>query len=70
MVGIMQPRDAPKRKRFVFVTVIFAAVLIDAILLAYVARFIHDHGYDLRPRHAAVAKPCSSLNRSFDRIGG
>ena len=58
MAGIMQPPDAPKRKRFVFVTVIFAAVLIDATLLAYVhAQFIHDRGYDLRPRHAAVAKP-------------
>jgi hypothetical protein len=54
----MQPQDAPKRKRLVFVTVIFAAVLIDAFLLAHVhAQFIHDHGYDLRPRHAAVAKP-------------
>jgi len=54
----MQSADAPKQRRFVFVTVIFAAVLIDAILLAYVhAQFIHDHGYDLRPRHAAVAKP-------------
>jgi hypothetical protein len=54
----MQPQDAPKPERFVFVTVIFAAVLIDAILLAVIhAQFIHDHGYDLRPRHAAVAKP-------------
>jgi hypothetical protein len=42
----------------VFVAVIVLAVLIDAILLAHVhAQFIHDHGYDLRPRHAAVAKP-------------
>ena len=54
----MQTQDAPKPGRFVFVTVIFAAVLIDAILLAVIhAQFIHDHGYDLRPRHAAVAKP-------------
>jgi hypothetical protein len=53
----MQP-DAPTPRRFVFVAVIFAAVLIDAILLAYIhAQFIHDHGYDLRPRHRAVAKP-------------
>jgi hypothetical protein len=53
----MQP-DAPKRRRFVFVAVIFAAVLIDAILLAHIhAQVIHDHGYDLRPRHRAFAKP-------------
>jgi hypothetical protein len=32
--------------------------LIDAILIAHLhARFIVDHGYDLRPRHLAVAKP-------------
>ena len=56
-VGIMQP-DAPKQRSFVFVTVIFAAVLIDAILLAHIhAQFVRDHGYDLRRRHAAVAKP-------------
>jgi hypothetical protein len=56
-VGIVQP-DAPKPRRFVFVAVIFAAVLIAAILLAHIhAQFIHDHGYDLRPRHRAVAKP-------------
>jgi hypothetical protein len=54
------PPDAPKQRRFVFVTVIFAAVLIDAILLAHIhARFIRDHGYDLRPRHGAVAKPAA-----------
>ncbi len=58
MGGIMQSPDAPKRGRFVFVAIIFAAVLIDAILLAHVhAQFVHDHGYDLRPRHRAVAKP-------------
>jgi hypothetical protein len=53
-----QSPEKPKRGRFTFVAVIFAAVLIDAILLAHVhAQFIRDHGYDLRPRHLAVAKP-------------
>ena len=52
------PPDAPKQRRFVFVKVIFAAVLIDAILLAHIhAQFVRDRGYDLRSRHAAVAKP-------------
>jgi hypothetical protein len=32
--------------------------LVDAFLIAHLhARFIVDHGYDLRPRHPAVAKP-------------
>jgi hypothetical protein len=32
--------------------------LIDAFLIAHLhARFIVDHGYDIRPRHLAVAKP-------------
>jgi len=54
----MQSADAPKQRRFVFIAVIFAAVLIDAILLAHVrAQYLHDHGYDVRPRHRAVAKP-------------
>lgn len=58
MGGITKSPEAPKRGRFTFVTVIFAAVLIDAILLAHVhAQFVRDHGYDLRPRHLAVAKP-------------
>jgi hypothetical protein len=36
--------------------------LIDAILLAHVhARFIVDHGYDIRPPHPAVAKPAPPL---------
>ena len=54
----MPPPEVPKKRRFVFVTVMFAAVLIDAILLAHVhAQYVHDHGYDVRPRHRAVAKP-------------
>jgi len=54
----MQSPDTPKKRRFVFIAVIFAAVLIDAILLAHIrAQFVHDRGYDLRPRHRAVAKP-------------
>ncbi len=37
---------------------ILVFALVDAILIAHLhARFIVDHGYDLRPRHPAVAKP-------------
>jgi hypothetical protein len=54
----MQSPDAPKQRTFVFIAVVFAAVLIDAVLLAHVrAQYLHDHGYDVRPRHRAVAKP-------------
>jgi len=54
----MQSPGAPKQTRLVFIAVVFAAVLIDAILLAHVrALYLHDHGYDVRPRHRAVAKP-------------
>ncbi len=38
--------------------IILLFALIDAILIAHLhARFILDHGYDLRPPHPAVAKP-------------
>lgn len=54
----MLRRDAQKLRTFVFVTVIFVAVLIDAVLFAHLrAQFVHDRGYDVRPRHPAVAKP-------------
>jgi len=50
--------DAHKPRTFVFVTVIFIAVLIDAVLFAHLrAQFVRDRGYDVRPRHPAVAKP-------------
>ena len=50
--------DAQEPRTFVFVTVIFIAVLIDAVLFAQLrAQFVHDRGYDVRPRHPAVAKP-------------
>jgi hypothetical protein len=50
--------DAKKPRTLVFVTVIFIAVLIDAVLFAHLrVQFVHDRGYDLRPRHPAVAKP-------------
>lgn len=53
----MHARSA-ETETFMFVTVIFAAVLIDAILLAHIhAQLVRDHGHDLPPRHAAVAKP-------------
>jgi hypothetical protein len=43
---------------YLFILVIFIAILIDAFLFAQVhANYVHDHGYDLRPRHPAVAKP-------------
>jgi len=55
---LMSTNDAPQPGKFVFIAVIFIAVLIDAVLFAQVrANFIHDHGYDIRPRHRAVAKP-------------
>jgi hypothetical protein len=59
----MSNGDAPRPGRppqvtYLFIFVIFIAVLIDAFLFAQVhANYVHDHGYDLRPRHPAVAKP-------------
>ena len=48
----------PPPRNYLFIAVIFIAVLIDAFLFAQVhANFVHDHGYDVRPRHPAVAKP-------------
>jgi hypothetical protein len=48
----------PQQGTYLFIFVIFIAVLIDAFLFAQVhANYVHDHGYDLRPRHPAVAKP-------------
>lgn len=58
LVIAMATRDAPQSRNYVFIAVIFIAVLIDAFLFAHVrANFVHDHGYDVRPRHPAVAKP-------------
>jgi hypothetical protein len=52
------PRGEPRPGNYLFILVIFVAILIDAFLFAQVhANYIHDHGYDLRPRHPAVAKP-------------
>jgi hypothetical protein len=48
----------PQPRNFVFIGVISINVLIDAFLFAQVhANYVHDHGYDVRPRHPAVAKP-------------
>lgn len=48
----------PKRRRDLMLAVIIAAAIIDAVLLGYIhAQFIREQGYDIRPRHAAVAKP-------------
>jgi hypothetical protein len=55
---LMATNDAPQPGKYVFIAVIFIAVLIDAVLFAHVrANFLHEHGYDVRPRHRAVAKP-------------
>jgi hypothetical protein len=44
--------------RFRFIAVVFAAVLIDAILLAHIrAQYLNDHGYDFLPSRHAVARP-------------
>jgi membrane protein YdbS with pleckstrin-like domain len=54
----MARRPAKQPASYVFMAVIFIAVLIDAILLAIVhENYVHDHGYDVRPQHLAVAKP-------------
>ncbi len=54
----MSANDAPRPGKYVFITMIFILVLIDAFLFAIVhENFVHDHGYDVRPRHPAVAKP-------------
>jgi len=50
--------EPPQPRNYLFIVVIFVAILIDAFLFAQVhANYVHDHGYDLRPRHPAVAKP-------------
>ena len=55
---IMQASDGQQRSRYAFLIVIFVAVLIDAVLFAFIhARYVSDHGIDVRPRHPAVAKP-------------
>jgi hypothetical protein len=54
----MSEPGPPQPRSYLFILVIFVAVLIDAFLFAQVhANYVHDHGYDLRPRHPAVAKP-------------
>ncbi len=63
LIMLMDMRDMsepgpPQPRSYLFILVIFVAVLIDAFLFAQVhANYVHDHGYDLRPRHPAVAKP-------------
>jgi len=48
----------PTRNSYIFLVVIFVAILIDAFLFAQVhANYLHDHGYDVQPLHFAVAKP-------------
>ena len=57
---LMEKRDDTGKSHvsYVVLAVIFIAVLIDAFLFAQVhANYVHDHGYDVRPRHPAVAKP-------------
>ncbi len=55
---LMPTNDAPRPGKYLFIAVIFIAVLIDAVLFAIVhENFVRDHGYDIRPRHPAVAKP-------------
>ena len=62
---LMDLRDKPKRqpeppqsRSYLFIAVIFIAILIDAFLFAQVhANYIHDHGIDVFPRHPVVAKP-------------
>ena len=50
--------ESPQPRSYRFIVVIFIVILIDAFLFAQVhANYVHDHGYDLRPRHPAVAKP-------------
>ena len=54
----MSESEPPQPRSYLFIVVIFIAILIDAFLFAQVhANYVHDHGYDLRPRHPAVAKP-------------
>ncbi len=54
----MREPGRPQPRGHLFIVLIFVAILIDAVLFAQVhANFIRDHGYDLRPRHPAVAKP-------------
>ena len=54
----MASDDAPGPRNYLFILLIFVAILIDAILFAQVhANYVYDHGYDVRPRHPAVAKP-------------
>jgi len=49
--------ERPELRGYLFIVVIFVAILIDALLFAQVhANYMHDHGYDLLPRHPAVAK--------------
>ena len=42
----MAMRDEPRSGGYVFIAVLFVAILIDAFLFAQVhANFVHDHGY-------------------------
>ena len=56
---ILRPTsDALQPGKYLFIAIIFIVVLINAVLFAIVrANFVHEHGYDVRPRHPAVAKP-------------
>jgi hypothetical protein len=57
-LGKPQPGKPREETSYLFIVVIFVAVLIDAFLFAQVhANYLLDHGYDLLPRHPAVAKP-------------
>ncbi|HUA35190.1 MAG TPA: hypothetical protein VMA09_16390 [Candidatus Binataceae bacterium] len=46
------------KRRDVIVGVIIVVAIIDAVLLGFIhARYIRERGFDIRPRHPAVAKP-------------
>ena len=58
---LMSTSDAPQPGKYVFIAVIFIAVLIDAVLFAHVrANFLHEHGYDVRARQRSAALTLAS----------
>lgn len=47
-----------KQSKDLTLGLILVIALVDAVLIGIVrARFISNNGYDIRPRHPAVAKP-------------
>jgi hypothetical protein len=58
LIILMHTSSAPRPQSFVFIAVIFVAILIDAVLLAQVrVNFLRDHGYDVSPRYPAIPRP-------------